>query len=247
MQVETLECRRVLAVLTPVDPLVLAGLVGPDLVISCSSPEANITVTEAGGTIQVIGNSQQYYLPDGVTLSQIQTDINNTGNYESDFTPTTPLRDLKIKLSGVDSQVQVGDNSGDGVTTGRDLIISMPASTTATQLAYDSIGLETHLNVVVEGDTIGRNLTITTGTNATLNEAAVIDVAGTTLLKGNLSITAYGEVPNMIGLAGDVVTGNASISTLGGGDNFIAVVGTSVSGRLTISAGGGDNSVLLTR
>ena len=43
MRFEPLECRRVLAALTPVNPVVLAGLVGPDLVISCSSPEANIT------------------------------------------------------------------------------------------------------------------------------------------------------------------------------------------------------------
>jgi hypothetical protein len=250
---EQLECRRVLAVLTPTPPIVTAGLVGPDLVISCSSPEANISVLESTpGTIQVIGNNQYYYGDDG-NLDQLQTDINSSGTTEVDFTPATPLRDLKIKLSGVDSQVQVGDQLGDGVTVGRDLIISLPASTTATQLAYDSILAETHLNVVVEGDTVARNLTITTGT-LTTSESAVIDVASTTVgsssLKGTLTITADGAVANMVGLAGDTITGNVSVTT-GAGDDFIAIVGTTVTGtgsygRLTISAGAGNNSVLAT-
>ena len=259
---EQLECRRVLAVLTPTPPIVTAGLVGPDLVISCSSPEANISVIESTpGTIQVIGNSQPYYGEDGGFggTDTLQTDINNSGTTEVDFTPATPLRDLKIKLSGVDSQVQVGDQLGDGVTVGRDLIISLPASTTATQLAYDSILAETHLNVVVEGDTIARNLAITTGTlgSSTAVESAVIDVAntmiGSTSLKTNSTITTYGDVANMIGLSADLVTGNLSVLTnatsktsLLGGDNFIAVAETTVTGRLTISAGAGDNSVLVT-
>ena len=238
----------VLAVLTPVHPLVLAGLVGPDLVISSSSPEANVSVIEDAGTIRVIGNVQNYYGTDG-NLDQLQTDIYTSGNYESDFTPAS-LRDLKIKLAGVDSAVQVGDELGDHVLVGRDLIISMPASTTAAQLADDSIAMETHLNIVVEEERIGRNLTITTGT-FTSSEAAVMDFSkigvGSPSVKGNLSITVYGNVPNMIGFAGDNdLYGNASVSTLGGGDNFIAVAETGVAGRLTISAGGGDNTILCT-
>ena len=253
MQIETLESRRVLAVLTPVNPIVAAGLVGPDLVISSSTPEAAILVNETGSAITVTGLPLNYYGSDG-NLDQAQTNINNTGVTSQTFTPTS-LRNLKIKLAGVDSQVQVGDPA-DPVTVGRDLIISLPATTTSTQLAYDSISTETHLNLVVDSVTVGRNLTITTGA-LTTSEPAVIDVTntimGSTSLKTNLSITTYGKVANMIGLSADVVNGNFSISTNAtgstsslGGDNFIAVVGTTVTGRLTISAGAGDNSVLVT-
>ena len=251
LRVESLECRRLLAVLTPTDPIVAAALVGTDLVISCSAPEANVLVTESGGAITVTGQSQPYYAAPSGNQATLQTDINTSGVMSATFTPASPLRDLKIKLAGVDSQVQVGDQSGDGVTVGRDLIISMPASTTSTQLAYDSISKETHLNFVLESDMIGRNLTITTGTTASpgTSEAAVITVdgvtVGSTALKGTLTITTNGDVPNMIGLSADDVVGNASVTT-GGGNDLIAVVGTTVSGRLTISAGGGDNSILCT-
>ena len=76
---------------------------------------------------------------------------------------------------------------------------------------------------------------------------------GSTSLKSNSSITTYGAVHNMIGLARrrrerqclhlDQLHGE---DVPLGGDNFIAVVGTTVTGRLTISAGAGDNSVLVT-
>ena len=111
--------------------------------------------------------------------------------------------------------MQVGDPTNP-VAVGRDLIISLPATTTSTQIAYDSISKTTHLNVVVDSDSVARNLTITTGATTT-TKAAVITVAndrvGSTGLKTNSSITTYGKVPNMIGLAADVVNGNFSIST----------------------------------
>jgi hypothetical protein len=239
---EQLERRHVLTALTPTPPLVLAGLVGPDLVITCSSPEADISVIENSGTIAVIGNSQNYYGSDG-NLDQLQTDINNSGATAATFAPG-PLRDLKIKLAGVDSWLQVGDPD-DPVIVGRDLIISMPASTTFVQLADDGISTTTHLDLAVDSVTVGRNMTIAVGT-LTTSEAAVIDVTDTTLgPKGNLSITTAGSVPNMIGVGASVVNGNASVTT-GAGDDLIAVVGATVAGRLAVSAGAGNNTVLAT-
>ena len=260
MQFESLESRRVLSAATPVDPLVLASLVGPDLVISSSSPEVNVSVIEDSGTLRVIGNVQSYYGTDG-NLDQLQTDINNSGNYESDFAPSS-LRDIKIMLGGVDSWLQVGDPS-DPVTVGRDLIISMPAATTAAQLAYASVAKTTHLNLDVDSVTVGRNLTIMTGVAAaprvvTVGESAVIDVSQTEVGaatsfnasgKGNLSITTNGLAENyeyMIGLAADTVIGNVSVTNIGSVDTLLAVVGTTVSGRLTIGIGAENYAVLCT-
>ena len=193
-------------------------------------PRGQFLVTQSGHTITVEGLPRPYYAAPNGTLTTLQTDINTSGVTSQTFTPsppytaTSPVRDLKIKLAGVDSEVQVGDQSGDGVTVGRDLIISMPATTTASQLAYDSIYGETHLNVVLESDMVARNLTITTGTTGTTGPRHRDLRAGSdhrgrrhrghAALKGTLTITTNGDVPNMIGLAADDVVGNASVTTV---------------------------------
>ena len=128
MRVEVPRIRRVLAVLTPVAPLVSAGLVGPDLVISSTTPEAAILCRK---TVPAILPSPA--CPRITTGSDGNLDTGADGHQqyrESRRRPSLPasLRDLKIKLAGVDSQVQVGDQSDDRVTVGRDLIISMPAT-----------------------------------------------------------------------------------------------------------------------
>ena len=116
-----------LAPLTPTDPIVAAALVGSDLVITCCVPRGQYSRHPVGGSITVEGLPRPYYAAPNGTLTTLQTDINNSGVTSQTFTPspaytaTSPVRDLKIKLSGVDSEVQVGDQSGDGVNVGREI------------------------------------------------------------------------------------------------------------------------------
>jgi len=244
LRFEPLESRQLLAVLTP-NPIVSAGLVGNDLVITGAAPEIHIKITESGGTLTVEGLTQEYLGTDGDT-HMVQTDVNNSGVTSVDFTPSA-LRDLKIKLSGVDSELKIGDLS-DPVTVGRDLVVSMPASTTSANLLKAGIGETSGLCIDIDSTTVGRNLTITTGAGTT-SESAVIDVTndtvGGTAQKGVVTIKTNGDVPNLIGLSTTLVTGDASVTTTAG-DDLIAVVGVDLTGRLTISAGAGDNTVLVT-
>ncbi|MEI8374699.1 MAG: hypothetical protein WCJ35_17880 [Planctomycetota bacterium] len=256
LRLESLETRRLLSAVPPLvatPPIVLAGMVGSDLVISASAPEVRVLITESAGVITVQGLTQSYIgsSPFAGTWG-VQTNINATGNTSATF--SSLVRDLKIKLSGYDSNLQIGDGT-DAVTITRDLIISMPATTTAAELAKNYIASPSHLCIDLNGDTVGRNLTITVGVNGsqTAGEAAVIDVNNTIVgspTTGNLTITTYGAFPDMVGLAGDTVNGNASVAT-GASNDLIAVVGTTIAGattagRLTISAGAGNNTVLLT-
>jgi large repetitive protein len=244
LRFEPLESRQLLAVLTP-NPIVSAGLVGNDLVINGSAPEIHIKITETAGVVTVEGLTRDYLGTDG-DVHTVQTDVNNSGTTSVDFTPTS-LRDLKIKLSGDDSILEVGDLSAP-VIVGRDLIVSMAASTTDANLIKAGIDGNSHLCIDIDSTTVARNLTITTG-NGSNSEAAVIDITndliGSATLKGVLTIKTYGDVPNMIGLSTTVIVGDASVTTAAG-DDLIAVVGADLTGRLTISAGAGDNTVLAT-
>lgn len=244
LRFEPLENRNLLAVLTP-NPLVSAGFVGNDLVINGSAPEIHIKITEVGNTITVEGLTRDYLGTDG-DVHTAQTDVNNSGVTSVDFDATL-MRDLKVKLSGDDSELEVGDLSGP-VTVSRDLIISMPASTTSANLTKAGIGTTSHLCIDVDSTVVGRNMTITTGTGNT-SEGAVInitsDTIGSSTQKGVLTVKTNGDVPNMIGLSTITVTGDASVTTAAG-DDLIAVVDVTLTSRLTISAGAGDNTVLAT-
>lgn len=243
LRLEPLESRQLLAVLTP-NPIASAGLVGNDLTITASAPEVHVKITEVGGTITVEGLTQTYLGTDGDTHT-VQTDINNSGTTSVDFTPPT-LRDLKIKFTGVDSILEVGDLSSP-VTIDRDLIVSMPASTSAANLAKAGIATTSHLCIDVDNVQVGRNATITTGAGST-SEGAVIDFTNDlvgNVTRGVLTIKTNGDVPNMVGLSTTTITGDASVTT-SVGDDFISVVGADLTGRLTLSAGAGDNTVLLT-
>jgi hypothetical protein len=252
MRVEQLECRRVL---TTNNPLVSAALVASpvagqqDLVITSSSPEASISVTESAGAITVTGNMQTYFDDTGA-LGTLQTNINNTGVTAQTFTPTPALHDIKITLRGDDSSVQVGSADvtvSPNTVTCTDLIISMPATTTSLQQTQDSIDSFCHLCIDVDTVSVAKNLTITTGATGTkaTSEAALIDVTNTVVgPKGTLAITTNGNVDNMIGLSADTINSTLSVMANGTGDNIIVVVDTTVTGRSTVDAGGGDNTIL---
>ena len=249
LRFEPLESRQLLAVLTPA-PLVSAGIVGNDLVITGSAPEMHVKITETAGVITVEGLTQEYLGTDG-DMHTVQTDVNNSGDTSADFDfSATTLRDLKIKLSGVDSILEVAVD--DALIT-RDLIVSMPASTSSTALAKAGIETTSHLCIDIDGTDVGRNLTITTGAGSTAEEA-VIDINDDTIgsvTKGTLKITTNGDVANMIGLSATTVNTNVTMTT-GAGDDLISVVGVTLatpagvaSGTLTISAGAGENTVLV--
>ena len=250
LRFEPLESRQLLAVLTP-NPLVSAGLVGNDLVITGSAPEIHIKITELSpGTITVEGLTRDYLGTDG-DVHTVQTDINNSGNTTADFTPSVALRDLKIKLAGSDSELDVGDLSSGPVTVGRDLIVSMPASTSATNLEKAGIATTSHLCIDIDTTTVGRNMTITTGAGST-HEAAVIDLTNDAVgvvTKGTVTIKTYDTssdpVPDLVGISSTTVTGDVNVTT-GFGNDLISVVGVGATGRLTISAGNGENTVLVT-
>ena len=70
------------------------------------------------------------------------------------------------------------------------------------------------------------------------------DIVGSTTQKGTLTLTTYGDFPNLIGVSSTTVTGNLSVTTSSGND-FVSMIGVNVTGRLTISVGDGDNTVLL--
>ena len=103
----------------------------------------------------------------------------------------------------------------------------MPTTTTSTQLAYDSVTEETHLNVVLEDDVVARNLTITRAPRAPHHR----DLRGRRdhrgrrhrgqrALKGTLTaITTDSGVPEHDWPQPDVVNGNASVTT-GAGNDF---------------------------
>ena len=245
---EPLESRQLLGVIAP-DPLVSVGFVGPDLVIQASSPEVAVKITDSGsssGPITVTGLTQQYLGTDG-NYDSVQTDINNSGIYSQTFTPSVPLRDLKIQLKGSDSFLQIGDPA-DPVAVGRDLIISMPANTTSASLAKAGVATTSILNLDVDSVTVGRNMTITIGQAVGGGEAAVVDITndlvGSPTQKGILTLTTYGDFPNLIGVSSTTVTGDLSVTTNSGND-FVSMIGVDVTGRLTISVGDGDNTVLL--
>jgi hypothetical protein len=244
LRFEPLESRQLLAVLVP-NPIVSAGLVGNDLTISGSAPEIHVKITESGGVITVEGLTRDYLGTDG-DVHTVQTDVNNSGTTSVTFTPAS-LRDLKIKLSGDDSILEVGDVS-DPVLVGRDLVISMPASTTDANLAKAGIAGNSYLCIDVDSVTVGRNMTITTGAGST-SESAIIDITndtiGSSAQKGVLTIKTNGSVPNLVGLSTTTITGDASVTTAAG-DDLVSVVGADLTGRLTISTGAGDNSVLVT-
>ena len=135
-----LNLSRTRQLLTAVDSIVSAGLInGPggvqDLVVTCAAPEVNLDITGSpSGAITLTGLTQQYLGTSG--LVGVQTDINLSGQYSETFTPTSTtgfVRDLKVQLQGDDSMLTIGDPS-DAVTVGRDLIVSMPANTTAAEL-----------------------------------------------------------------------------------------------------------------
>ena len=213
---------------------------------TCAAPEVNLDITGSpSGAITLTGLPQTYLGTSGPVT--VQTDINLSGQFSETFTPTSTtgfVRDLKVQLQGDDSMLTIGDPA-DAVTVGRDLIISMPANTTAAELTKIGITATTHLCLDVDTVTVGRNLTVTIGTNSTLGEAAVVDITNDTVTKGNVTILTNGDFPNMIGLSNTTVTGNVSVTTNSGND-LIAVIGVGVTGRLMISAGDGDNTVLVT-
>ena len=247
LRFEPLETRQLLAVLTP-NPIVLAGMVGNDLYITAGAPEVSVKINEQGGpggTITVQGLTQTYLGTNG-NDDTVQTDINNSYQDFAYFSDPN-LRDLKVQLSGDDSVLQIGDPS-DPVFVGRDLIVSMPASTTPANLTKAGVAATSYLNLDVDSVTVPRNMTITIGQNTTC-EAAVIDITndtvGSTTQPGNLTLKTYGDVPNMIGISTTATTGNLSLTTANGND-FVSVIGASVTSRLTISIGDGDNTVLLT-
>ncbi len=244
LRFEPLESRQLLAVLTP-NPIVSAGFVGNDLIINGSAPEISVKINESGGLITVQGLTQQFLGTDG-NYDLVTTDVNNSGMDTATFTPPPAFRDLKVQLSGSDSFLQIGDVN-DPLTVGRDLIVSMPANTTAANLLKAGIATTSYLNLDVDSVTVPRNMTITIGQN-TNYEAAVIDITndtiGSTLETGTLTLRSYGAEPNLIGISSTTVVGNASVTTSNGND-FVSIIGVDVTGRLTISVGDGNNTVLV--
>ena len=230
--------------LTP-NPIVSAGFVGNDLIINGSAPEISVKINESGGLITVQGLTQQFLGTDG-NYNLVTTDVNNSGMDTATFTPPPAFRDLKVQLSGSDSFLQIGDVN-DPLTVGRDLIVSMPANTTAANLLKAGIATTSYLNLDVDSVTVPRNMTITIGQN-TNYEAAVIDITndtiGSTLETGTLTLRSYGAEPNLIGISSTTVVGNASVTTSNGND-FVSIIGVDVTGRLTISVGDGNNTVLV--
>ena len=83
LRFEPLESRQLLAVLTPT-PIVSAGFVGNDLVVSGSAPEISVKINESGGLITVQGLTQQYLGTDG-NIDTAQTDVNNSGLHTATF------------------------------------------------------------------------------------------------------------------------------------------------------------------
>jgi hypothetical protein len=243
LRFEPLESRQLLAVLTP-NPIVSAGFVGNDLIVNGSAPEISVKINESGGLITVQGLTQQFLGTDG-NYDLVTTDVNNSGMDTATF-PAASLRDLKVQLSGSDSFLQIGDVN-DPLTVGRDLIVSMPANTTAANLLKAGIASTSYLNLDVDSVTVPRNMTITIGQN-TNYEAAVIDITndiiGSSTETGTLTLRTYGAEPNMIGISSTTVVGNASVTTANGND-FVSIIGVDVTGRLTISVGDGNNTVLV--
>ena len=160
LRFEPLESRQLLGVTAP-DPIVSAGFVGPDLVVHASAPEVALDINESAGVITLTGLTQQYLGTDG-NYDSVQTDINNSGVYSQSFTLPTNFRDLKVQLTGDDSFLQIGDPA-DPVTVGRDLIVSMPANTTAAELTKVGVATTSILNLNINSVTVPRNLTITIG------------------------------------------------------------------------------------
>ena len=158
-------------------------------------------ISESGGLITVTGLTQQYLGTDGNTTRYRRT---STIPAPSRDLSGSSLRDLKVQLRGCDSILTIGDPA-DPVTTGRDLIISMPANTPAAELSNDGIAATTYLNLDIDSVAVGRNLTITIGTNSDVGKAAVMDITnstvGSTITKGTVTLRTYGNFPDLLGTA----------------------------------------------
>ena len=129
-------------------------MVGNDLYITAGAPEVSVKINEQGGpggTITVQGLTQTYLGTDG-NDDTVQTDINNSYQDFAYFSDPN-LRDLKVQLSGDDSVLQIGDPS-DPVFVGRDLIVSMPASTTPANLTKAGVAATSYLNLDVDSVTV---------------------------------------------------------------------------------------------
>ena len=149
LRFEPLESRQLLAVLTP-NPLVTAGFVGSDLVITGSAPEIHIKITEVGTP-----------LPSRVSP---RTTSGRTGTPTRSRRTSTILahefRRLHADLAARPQdqaqrrrfELDVGDVA-DPVTVGRDLIVSMPASTTSANLSKAGIGSTSHLCIDIDSTT----------------------------------------------------------------------------------------------